>query len=55
MGYAGLSLQVVDPATDDVREIRSLGGPIGVGDVPYVEATWSYALPDGSPAMSIQV
>lgn len=44
--YAGTSLDVVDPATGELRATELFVGVLGASNYLYAEATWTQALPD---------
>ena len=44
--YAGLTMDVIDPATGEVRTAQIFVGALGASNYTYAEATWSQQLPD---------
>lgn len=44
--YAGPTMPVVDPRTDEIREAQIFVGALGASHLLYVEATWTQTLPD---------
>jgi transposase len=44
--YAGQTLEVVDRATGEIREVQVFVATLGASDFTYVEATWTQTLPD---------
>jgi transposase len=44
--YAGQTVAIVDPDTDEVRQAQIFIGVLGASNYTYVEAQWSQKLPD---------
>lgn len=44
--YAGQTIDVVDPATGEVRDAQLFVGVLGASSFLYAEATWTQTLPD---------
>ena len=44
--YAGTTLDVVDPATGEVRQAQLFVAALGASSYTYAEATWTQTLPD---------
>ena len=44
--YAGDTVEVIDPATGEVREAQVFVGVLGASSYTYAEATWTQSLPD---------
>ncbi|MGO8670732.1 MAG: IS21 family transposase [Capsulimonadaceae bacterium] len=44
--YAGMTMQVIDRITGEVREVQIYVGTLGASDLTYAEATWTQSLPD---------
>lgn len=44
--YAGMTVEVIDPRTGEVREASIFVATLGASNYTYAEATWSQTLPD---------
>ena len=44
--YAGTTLEVIDPATGEVREAQLFVAALGASNYTYAEATWTQGLSD---------
>ena len=44
--YAGLSVEIVDPTTGEVRTAQIFVAALGASNYTYAEATWTQQLPD---------
>lgn len=44
--YAGVTLEVVDPASGEVRPAQLFVAALGASNLTYAEATWTQGLPD---------
>ena len=46
MTYAGSRVEVIDPASGEVREANIFVAVLGASSYTYAEATWTQTLPD---------
>lgn len=44
--YSGLTVEVIDPATGEIREAEIFVSVLGASSYTYAEATWTQSLPD---------